>query len=114
MISIHGKKRLAVATYLPLGSRDACERKRRVAELGGARCVLVDGEGAAAAVGGWGLPALDVNALPAAALGTEFEGVARGGSNEFRDFPVPGWFSLGGDIRFAIVCVFLTLADPPC
>ena len=54
---------LAGATYLALGSRDAWERKRRVAELGGARCVLGDGEGAAAAVANWGLPALDVTAL---------------------------------------------------
>ena len=54
---------LAGATYLPLGSRDAWERKRRVAELAGARCVLVDREGSAEAVAGWGLPALDVTML---------------------------------------------------
>jgi non-ribosomal peptide synthetase component F len=71
---------MAGATYLPLGSRDSAERKRRVAELGRARCVLVAEEGEGA---GWALPTVAVGALPqeeadaAAAKGLQAAGEAR-------------------------------------
>jgi len=57
---------LAGAVYLPLGSRDGVERKRRVMEVAGARLVLVGGGKAGEPnIMAWGVPTVDVGALTA-------------------------------------------------